>query len=201
MHSTEEGERVPLLKPPVMLALLVVAGIVLSVYLWVFQSREITALNAQLALATLWVAMIPAGLYLLRRDATPMPFVALLGLYYAVFFAASCFFFYSLPGHYDYGIVIHEIDVEAQILVFVGLSLMFAAYYIVWRWGARRLPYFRLPLDYSLARLGAACRRLSMALCPRITNYPKHWPVHSAGRVPCGRHARVPLASQGIANI
>lgn len=152
MDSPRDGGRPFPSTPPAKLALFAFALVSLSICLWVYRSREMTTLNAVLALVTLWVALAPAAIYVSRRDLTPMPFLPLLGLYYAVFFAASCFFFYRLPGFFEYGIVIRDINVEAQILVLAGLLLMFASYYVVWRHAARRLPYFRLPAEYSLTR-------------------------------------------------
>ena len=130
-------------------------GALVSIVLWVIRPAEVTPLNAVLALATLWVSGAPFAVYFLRRDKPPMPFIALAGLYYAVFYGLSVFFFRAPKPEeiQTYGLRILEISVEAQLLVLCGVALMLGVFYLLRPRFARRFPHLTLPRDYPAGRL------------------------------------------------
>ena len=77
---------------------------------------------------------------------------ALTGLYYLVFYALPVFLF--SPGHWpsgvdatgtEYGLRVANIGVEAQLVVFLGLAALIAAYYACRIPIQNRLPFIRLP--------------------------------------------------------
>ena len=137
----------------------IILGVTGSACLWVFRTPTVSQFSAGLALATLWLALVPTVLFLCKRCPTPMPFLALTGIYYGVFYGLSSFFHIRPKStqtdptkELDYGIYLQQINLEAQILVLVGLMLMIGTFYFIWRY-ASRMPYFCLPENYSIDRL------------------------------------------------
>jgi hypothetical protein len=59
-----------------------------------------------------------------------MPFMALTGGYYAVFFAMSVFFFPTPRLLPKYGVQISGLSVEGLTLVLVGVGLMIGSYFL-----------------------------------------------------------------------
>ena len=59
-----------------------------------------------------------------------MPFMALTGGYYAVFFAMSVFFFPTPRPLAKYGVQISGLSVEGLTLVLVGVGLMIGSYFL-----------------------------------------------------------------------
>jgi hypothetical protein len=122
--------------------------------LWIFRSPDITGQAAFVALATLLVSAVPSVLYLWRRNRNPMPFMPIVGIYYACFFAIPVFFFTNPPNPLrEFGLHIERINFQSQLLVLAGVALMIAGYYVSARWFSRNVPYFRLPKQYPALRL------------------------------------------------
>ena len=75
------------------LRILIFISVVVSLFLWSFRSPAVSTLSTGIALATLWACLIPTFVYIRSKDRAPMPFMALTGVYYAVFFCNICFLF------------------------------------------------------------------------------------------------------------
>lgn len=136
------------------------AGLLISLAPFVWRNHNLSDANIALAVALAWMALIPGILHLLRIDAEPMPFAALVGLYYLVFFALPVLFFD--PAHWQadqypdgnyYGLQATHFSDTAQVVLLAGLVSLLIAYYAARR-GFDRLPFrMRLPRDFAAGRL------------------------------------------------
>ncbi len=108
--------------------------------------------NALLAIAIIWVGLLPGIVYLHQPDAArwPFPLMPLTGLFYALFFGMPAFFTDYLIGPHDQRIqfygraFLESVSLEAQVLVSVGMALMFLS------WIAARNIIFRSLLSFTL---------------------------------------------------
>jgi hypothetical protein len=83
-----------------------------------------------------------------------MPFLALTGGYYAVFFAMSVFFFPTPRPLPKYGYQISGLSVEGLTLVLIGVGLMIGSYFLTEKIFIKKLPPpLRLPKHYTPKRL------------------------------------------------
>jgi hypothetical protein len=122
-----------------------------SIALLIYPNRNITAANRALALAEAWVGFAPAVLYLARRDQPLLPFLPLVGFYYAAFFALPVFFFDPAQWRYGRGtdgnpagLQLDHISLGAQVFALGGTAALIGGFL-----PARRL--FRcLPIRFSL---------------------------------------------------
>ena len=136
------------------------AGLLVSLAPFIWKNQHLSDTNIVLALALAWVALVPGFLHLMRVDNAPMPFAALVGFYYLIFFSLPVFFFD--PAHWQsdqypdgrrYGLRATHVDEMAQLLLIVGLTSLLAAYYAARRW-LERLPFWlRLPRGFATGRL------------------------------------------------
>lgn len=131
----------------------ILISITVSIGLWFVRGPAVNPLSATLALATLWVCLIPTFIYIQSKDRAPMPFMALTGGYYAVFFAISVFFFPTPRPLPKYGVQISGLSVEGMTLVLIGVSLMIGSYFFAEKLFTKKLPPLRLPQHYTLKRL------------------------------------------------
>jgi len=131
----------------------IIISIAVSFGLWFVRGPAVTPLSATLALATLWVCLIPTFIYIRSKDRAPMPFMALAGGYYAVFFAISVFFFPTPRPLPKYGVQISGLSVEGMILALIGIGLMIGSYFLAEKLLTKKLPPFHLPQHYAANRL------------------------------------------------
>jgi hypothetical protein len=131
----------------------IIISILVSIGLWSVRGPAVSTLSATLALATLWVSLIPTFVYIRSKHRAPMPFMALTGGYYAVFFAMSVFFFPTPRPLPKYGVQISGLSVEGLTLVLVGVGLMIGSYFLTEKIFIKKLPPLRLPRHYTPKRL------------------------------------------------
>jgi hypothetical protein len=131
----------------------IIISIAISMGLWSIHGPAVSTLSATLALATLWVSLIPTFIYIRSRDRAPMPFMALTGGYYAVFFAISVFFFPTPRPLPKYGVQISGLSTEGLTLVLIGVCIMIGSYFLAQKIFTKRLPHLRLPQHYTPKRL------------------------------------------------
>jgi hypothetical protein len=125
-------------------------GLVTSISLVAFRADTLPLENALLAVAIIWVGIIPSVAYLnqLKTDRAPFPLAPLVGIFYLVFFGLPAFIAYYLirpPAAQSYlndsriafygAKYIDTISLEAQTLVLFGVALMF----LTWGMGKRYL--------------------------------------------------------------
>lgn len=139
----------------------VVCAGVASVVLFLLRDDSLPAVTALLALATVWLGLVPAFLYLRapREERPPFPLMPLTGLFYAVFFGLPAFFAFRLRdpetgtiNFFGNGYV-DAISLEAQTLVIGGMALMLAVYVGSTRTVWRAIPHLGLPRAFPLPRL------------------------------------------------
>lgn len=135
------------------LRILIFISVVVSLFLWSFRSPAVSTLSAGIALATLWACLIPTFVYIRSKDRAPMPFMALTGGYYAVFFAISVFFFPTPRPLPKYGVQVSGLSLEGMTLVLVGVGIMIGSYFFTEKVLGKKLPHLRLPQHYSAIRL------------------------------------------------
>jgi hypothetical protein len=129
------------------LVLLLVLG---SIYL-IDQRPEVVSLEkALLAVGIIWASMYPSLQYLLDQNRPPMPFMPLVGIFYATSFGLPIFAGeIKVTGRFS----LKEVDSTALILVLISLIGMNLAFYYsksnIWR----RIPPLSLPRKYSLKAL------------------------------------------------
>ena len=89
-----------------------------------------------------------------------MPFLALLGLFYAVFFSVPVFmfnprFWRAAPDETGvlHGYQLDEVSVRAQLIVLLGICLLGAFYLLSRRYLWPKVPHLRLPRNYPAGRL------------------------------------------------
>ncbi len=82
-----------------------------------------------------------------------MPFLALMGGYYAVFFAISVFFFPTPRPLPKFGVQIAALNIEGQFLVLIGVALMIGSYVLSEKFFYQRVPHLRLPQNETTKRL------------------------------------------------
>jgi hypothetical protein len=142
----------------------VLAGLFFSLMPFLWRNRTLSDANIALAIALAWIALIPAFLHLRRIDSEPMPFAALMGFYYLVFFALPVLLFE--PSHWQsvrypdgrsYGLEAVHFSERAQLLLIAGLASLLVSYY------AARRSLDRLPLRLRLPRHFAPGRLRSLA--------------------------------------
>ena len=109
----------------------IIISVLVSIGLWSVRGPAVSTLSATLALATLWVSLIPTFVYIRSKHRAPMPFMALTGGYYAVFFAMSVFFSPTPRPLPKYGVQISGLSVEGLTLVLVAVGLMIGSYFLV----------------------------------------------------------------------
>jgi hypothetical protein len=131
----------------------IIISIAVSIGLWFVRGPAVSSLSATLALATLWVSLIPTFVYIRSKDCAPMPFIALTGGYYAVFFAVSVFFFPTPRPLPKYGVQISGLSVEGLTLVLIGVGLMIGSYFFAEKLFSKNLPPLHLPKHYTPKRL------------------------------------------------
>ena len=59
----------------------IIISVLVSIGLWSVRGPAVSTLSATLALATLWVSLIPTFVYIRSKHHAPMPFMALTGGY------------------------------------------------------------------------------------------------------------------------
>jgi O-antigen polysaccharide polymerase Wzy len=129
------------------LVLLLVLG---SIYL-IDQRPEVVSLEkALLAVGIIWVSMYPSLQYLFDQNRPPMPFMPLVGIFYATSFGLPIFAGeIKVTGRFS----LKEVDSTALILVLTSLIGMNLAFYYsksnIWR----RISPLSLPRKYSLKTL------------------------------------------------
>ena len=96
-----------------------------------------------LAAAVFVVGLFPAARIFIRKDTSRVPFMPLVGLYYAVAFGLS----YFLPGNADYSdpAWTTEAQTRAFATALSGVALMFSSYAIGQLWVFRRFPIVTVP--------------------------------------------------------
>ncbi len=134
---------------------------VASVVLFLVRDETLPAVTALLALATIWLGLVPVFLYLRQtpEERPPFPLMPLTGLFYAAFFGLPAFFAFRLRDpetgtiHFFGNGYIDAIGLEAQALVIGGMALMWAVYAGSKRTIWRAIPHLRLPRTFPLPRL------------------------------------------------
>ena len=158
---------------------------VASVVLFLLRDGSLPADTALLALATLWLGLVPVFLYLRQtpEERPPYPLMALSGLFYAVFFGLPAFFAFRLRDP-ETGTInffgdgyVDAISLEAQILVIGGMALMLAVYAASRRTVWRAIPHLGLPRTFPLPRLrvllwGLAFGHLAYLYSPVVRALP-----------------------------
>ncbi|MDZ8188199.1 MAG: O-antigen polysaccharide polymerase Wzy [Nostoc sp. ChiSLP02] len=127
-----------------------------SFYLWEHCPPSLSSDKAILALNIIWLAFLPSIHYLLDRQRPPMPFLPLMGIFYANSFALPMF------SHEKLGIgrwsQIH-VSTESLQLTAIGLLAMLVSFYVskfsLWK----KVSYLKLP-NYSLTNLVIPVRLL-----------------------------------------
>ena len=127
-----------------------VVCIVASCLCVIFRSEMLTLDRALLALAIVWLGLAPGILYVMRPRALrpAIPLMPMTGLFYAVFFGVPAFFAFSLRGasgpsadvqriEFYRNTYVETVNIEAQMLVLVGLALMLMAWLAVRKLGKR----------------------------------------------------------------
>ena len=160
-------------------------GLIVSIGLVFFRAETLTLENALLAVAIMWVGMMPSVVFLElpKAERSPFPLMPLTGIFYAVFFGFPAFIAYYLIGSNDTRIqfyghrYIDAISLEAQILVLVGIVLMFLAWVIGKRYLFKLIPAFTLPKpceEPSLILIAWALALSSLAywMIPEISSLP-----------------------------
>ena len=118
-----------------------------SVWLWMICDVEPTV--AVLGLSILWVTALPGLLYLQGINHSPLPFLPLVGVFYAVFFGFPVFLTPYFPMQngklvlYN-NIVIEKIDPNILLMVLCGILVMEITYFYMKSWPLQNLNKFRL---------------------------------------------------------
>ena len=118
---------------------LLFSAIGLSVYLVWILPNPLSGEEILLSLAIVWLGLVPSFQYLLDADAPPMPFMPLVGIFYAVSYGVSNFF---------EGVVVWRIsglNHKALVLVIAGLICLYASFYTSKRSLWRAVTPVRLP--------------------------------------------------------
>lgn len=150
----------------------VVALSIASIAAMLLRAETFTWDRAVLALAIIWVGLIPGILFLAtpNEEREPFPLMPFVGLFYAVFFGLISFFGVFIRLTEDsptlqtfseqenmiqfFGIAFLEhISRTAQMLTLVGILLMYCSWWLVKRHLGRRLPKFTLPQQYPAWRM------------------------------------------------
>jgi hypothetical protein len=121
-----------------------------SIYLIDQRPEVVSFEKALLAIGIIWIAMYPSLQYLFDRNRPPMPFMPLVGIFYATSFGLPIFAGeIKVTGRFS----LKQVDSTALILVLISLIGMNLAFYYskssIWR---RILP-LSLPRKYSLKSL------------------------------------------------
>ena len=129
--------------------LLVFSLVVGSFYLWDNRPQSLSSDKAILALSILWLSFVPSLQYLLDRNRPPMPFLALMGIFYANSFALPIFSNEKLGiGRWSQ----QYVSTQSLQLTLLGLFGMIITFYVskftLWR----KVYLFKLP-TYLLTQL------------------------------------------------
>jgi hypothetical protein len=130
-------------------------------FLWLLKRDFVEPLPACLLIATILVGLTPSVLFLFLsgRQQAPLPFVALTGLFYVIFFALPPFFiergwwtvgYEPLESGLGFGVVFQTISARTSGIVLGGVVALLAGYYVL---------SVTLPRSVSLVRLPNACSR------------------------------------------
>jgi O-antigen polysaccharide polymerase Wzy len=121
-----------------------------SLYLIDQRPKTVSLEKAFLAIGIVWVSLYPSLQYLADKNRPPMPFLPLIGMFYATSFGLPIFAGEITFMHYFSS---QSVDATALILVLLGLVGMNTAFYssksLLWK---RVIP-LRLPSTYSLKNL------------------------------------------------
>jgi len=132
-----------------------------SIAAMVFRADTLSWDRAALALAIAWVGLVPGLCFIATpfKNRPPFPLMSMVGLFYIVFFGLSAFFAAYLRNN-DSGMInffgisfLDEISIRAQVLVLIGMTLMFLFWAVSKRVIFSRIPRFSLPNHYSSWRL------------------------------------------------
>ncbi len=145
---------------------------VASLLIWVFSHPSLSKSSGFLALLILWLGLLPGLLFLNypKNRQNALPILPLVGLFYAVFFGLSTFInhllFWEQPvlkeGYSRTVVTVYAkfvdrtVNIEAQLIVILGLFTMLVTYYSAKKLLFRDFPRFRLlvRLDVNLFRVG-----------------------------------------------
>jgi hypothetical protein len=129
--------------------------------LWLVKRDFVEPLPACLLIATILIGLVPSVLFLSGRQQAPLPFVALTGLFYVIFFALPPFFIerdWWTVGHeplesgLGFGVVFQKISARTATIVLGGVVALLAGYYALSIALPRSVSLVRLPKAYSRNR-------------------------------------------------
>ncbi len=140
-----------------MIVVYAAGGIVVSTALVLLRPDTLSLIHAVLATAIIWIGAMPGIIYIFQPVAkrTPFPLMPLTGIFYAIFFGLPAFladYLIKPDGHkiQFYGrSFLSSISLEAQLLVLIGVAIMFLTWALGKKVIFRSLPQLSLPAAYD----------------------------------------------------
>ncbi|MEY3333865.1 MAG: hypothetical protein RLZZ176_2168, partial [Cyanobacteriota bacterium] len=129
---------------------LIVTLVGVSGYLFDQRPAVLTANKALLALGIIWVSLIPALQYLSDRQRPPIPFLPLVGIFYATSFGLPMF---SAGTKVHYLWSLENVSEKALLLTLIGVVAINIAFYCFKYSVFQKIPALKLSQSYSITKL------------------------------------------------
>jgi hypothetical protein len=129
---------------------LIVTLVGVSGYLFDQRPEVLTANKALLALGIIWVSLIPSLQYLSDRQRPPVPFLPLVGIFYATGFGLPMF---SAGKQVHHAWSLENVSEEALLLTLIGVVAINIAFYYFKYSVFQKIPALKLSQSYSITKL------------------------------------------------